>query len=646
MKGQVSRWLRNPNPTLPLPETSPPYLCPIYPPVSLPDMNLEYQISPGTNTADFLNLYATFIVSLRLSKNGLKVGYILPKTYPYAFSMEEAVQAMTNMSVSDDASHVRMVCTMPESRAQSLLIQFMTARLIHCPEDRTRDAPVPNIPLQPTAKGIFFVQRYCRRRGVSTKSLDSLFASPFNSMRCITFTRSSADEIIHSKYLILLLFQRFAGRHPNLYRATNPSEGIPLPEMVSVSETDFLLVSPSRRSSEFASRATTPESLDLSERPSEKSDRIPGLSLQTKSTKLENYSISPYHHRYFTHPDSDSLTQYYVSSRGVRLKEKVDIQGYGTYTNILTGRAAWQWMMECCEVVNGTEIVKLLCLFLTSGFIEPVGDRHPEDEPDSYFMCSKDSFYQLTETGMAVAGWTSSLPVTPLTAGFPSFVRSKEMELSDTERMELQEIAELGNITGDPTTESGTTCLQAPERDGNKKKRKNLPERLVEHSAHEAPSLRLVLADPGLAMLFRAHLESSLCLENHNVYTGLEDVIRKVRALSRAESTDEHFQNDLAAVLTVVFSVYESYLSPMAPREFNMPSKWRDQLCTLTSRLRQQNSIQGTFGVIKDITKVYKVVKEHSFRMMEIDSLPKFLESKDYRRSLRTFRYLEDPHRV
>lgn len=499
--------------------------------------------------------------------------------------MDEAVAALTNLKLDSGSRVISIKCNISESRAQSLLAQFMVARLIHCPEDRTRDSPAQNVPLQPTSKGVYVLSQDLQSNPISQaqkRHVKGLLASNHNTMSCISLIRDCDDVIQTSKYLTLLLFQRLAGKHPNLYSANDIGD-------------------------------------------------------------LPSGETSPYHHRYFTHPDSEAVTQYYVSSVGVRLLQ-TSVDNHRVY--YFSGKAAWQWVMECCEVVSGLEILNILQEMLTAGYIEHFDpesrDSGDPDTKPTEFVCSKTAKYTFTQLGMPVAGWTSSLPATPLSAGFPQFVKSRVLhgvELTETDLAELQEIDHATNTTLDAAT-GRPVEVSRDGSDAEADTRGSREERLLGFK-QESSSLTEILQDPGLTLLFRNYLETIHCVENHTVYLSASHVIRIYTEIASDSQDSQEFQESLSSLLTLIYSTYDSYLSPQAPKEFNMISTWRDELCLLTGRLRKVKTVAEILLVVTEIVRVFESIKGHAFRMMEIDSFPRFLEWREYRRFLRTFRWLE-----
>lgn len=117
-------------------------------------------------------------------------------------------------------------------------------------------------------------------------------------MKSIAFDRHPiTDDLICNEAFVFLLFQRLMGPYPNVYSASNPSDSIEYPKTsdpYSFGERGNLMLDYSVNENIF------PEYKDYKDR---------------------NHTESPYAHRFFTHPNSDALSQYYVSSVGVRLFE-------------------------------------------------------------------------------------------------------------------------------------------------------------------------------------------------------------------------------------------------------------------------------------------------------------------------------------
>lgn len=434
-------------------------------------------------TKDVESIFAMLILSLNLSSSGpvssskSKTASLIPSKirrsyYPYSFYVEDALQTIQNMSVSiiTGTTKTTITCSVPSHSALTFIQRFMSARLLHCPSDRTHSKPVSNIILQPTAKGVYFVERYCRKNGIylsSNAPINALLGSVHNSMKCISFDRHSiTDELICNEAFVFLLFQRLMGPYPNVYSPSNGSDPIPYPPNIS----DLLQSQSGSNHSSNQNSNIHSSTLNLAFQ-----DLALYSPLEEKNFEDQyqsgNKVESPYYHRYYTHPDSDALSQYYVSSKGVRLfkNKKFDVMIGGphyssdynnnsfypntpdskdkhasftttttTTTNAatttttitkkiatsscytdssptiktitvdycFTGRALWQWLLDCTDVVYQREAMHLANLFFVSKMIEPILTIDSKcTARDAHIRIAKNAFYRLSPTGKQIVSW-------------------------------------------------------------------------------------------------------------------------------------------------------------------------------------------------------------------------------------------------
>jgi hypothetical protein len=98
--------------------------------------------------------------------------------------------------------------------------------------------------------------------------------------------------------------------------------------------------------------------------------------------------------------DSDSLTDYQTGLVGVKMARERKI-GDKTYWNTFTGKAAVDWLMDCCTMVDRRETIELAGMFCESGLITPI-ERTVQS---GKFSPSKTAIYTVTEEGQRIAGW-------------------------------------------------------------------------------------------------------------------------------------------------------------------------------------------------------------------------------------------------
>lgn len=404
---------------------------------------------------------------------------------------------MKNMVLkkTNGSSITTILCKLDHSSSLRVLSRFIDARLLHFPGDRTRKEVMMGAVLQPTAKGIFLLSRCHARQGLEVESLKSLLASRYNSMECFTFDRRpQTDAIVTSECLVHLLFEKFMGKEPNFY---DPGE----------------------------------------------------------SGKNHSGQCSPYAHRYYTHPDSDALTQYY-NSRGVRLFANHQVGGGTRVPWCFTGRAAFQWLVECTDAMSSREACDIANTFVRNGLVVRIGG----DEREHRMDFSKNSFYQLTEKGKHVCKWTRN--------------------------------------ANDVVTSSKalTDC-----------------------------SLDMVLEDAGLRQLFRQHLEKDFCQENLNFYTDFQRFKSEYR---------RHQGGHQKSTTTAIYTLTDRYLSSGAPQQLNLNSQLSSEISKAIRRLDTSSS-----EAAEKCNQLLSQIECEVYKMMETDSLPKFLKSQEFEMAKQIFAY-------
>lgn len=597
-------------------------------------------------TRDIDTIFSMLMIALSPQEHSRrrKQSFLSPKMHLFSFTVEEALAAIQNLSVKivSGSTKTTISCCVSSGSAGLFLERFMSARLLHCPADRTRSTPKRGTVLQPTAKGVFFIQRYCDVNGIIYNS--PLLLSPLNSMCCFSFDRDPvSDAIIRNDALIYILFQRLMGPQPNVYSAAS-----------------------------------------------------------------EPVSDSPYAHRYFTNPKSDALSQYYISDKGVRLSVVTSASTDDTTISsyVFTGRAMWQWMLDCTDLVYQSEAHVLVNTFLVHDMIEldtPVNpngsavkngrSRLNEDngmslddnssgptthtnenstDPTatmtaaasvrkvSLLSLNKDVYYRLTDTGKYLVAWPiyANEPATPIanTYAQAAAAAAKEADQEKTLHSSIasrsaaaipswgpKQISKEGIVPHQ--TQSIISSILKPStiltNSKSKTHRSNGSDTssIFRASTVEAPrpintatarcpaarktatpplpdspnnyTLRETLADAGLNWLFTQYLRDNHCEENLLFYkdltkflvdfsqlrsvllrqqefeadAGVADPMAKTpRTLLRAEA-----QTCLQTCNNAIYVMYNRFLSESAPCELNIDSKSRTLLVdSITSHLKRK----------------------------------------------------------
>lgn len=105
--------------------------------------------------------------------------------------------------------------------------------------------------------------------------------------------------------------------------------------------------------------------------------------------------------------DSDSVSDYADGMVGVKLAESRKIYDK-TVKNSFSGKAAVDWILDCCTTVDRKETVEICNIFVQQGFIQAVlEDRvYVQQNPkEKNFQPTKNAVYIFTDRGKRTAGW-------------------------------------------------------------------------------------------------------------------------------------------------------------------------------------------------------------------------------------------------
>lgn len=321
---------------------------------------------------DLKDIYALMIIYLNLTPdggggNGTKfLG--LSKTHPYTFTINAALLKLLNLQYSIDSSlsSISLCYNINQDIGISILNKFLVAKLIHFPNDRTRSTFKPStvLQMQPTPKGVAFVARFIEQRGVKMDKLPPILSSNLNSMQLFEFDRNYLnDKINYSSHLMKLLFMTMLGESPNVWYPNNK------PDLFTVANLKGII--DSRGLAAITSFDINPED----------QDRL----LQ-----------SPFHHRYFTNPESDSHVQYYVSNTGIRISPNPSFS-----YRIMTGKSIVQWLMDCTDLLSTKQAIEIGNLFLRLQFLTYAS----EPNSDGCFDDLNKAIYTLTPISRSFVSW-------------------------------------------------------------------------------------------------------------------------------------------------------------------------------------------------------------------------------------------------
>lgn len=279
-----------------------------------------------------------------------------------------------------------------------------------------------------------------------------------------------------------------------------------------------------------------------------------------------------------TSADSDSLSEYKDGIAGVRMANERKVGSPPrTVHQTFTGKAAMDWLMDCCTTVDRRETTEIASLFLEQGLIWCVQhDRSyltqfgQDKERKPEFQPTKHAIYQLSQKGRDVINMTSR-------------ERTSESE--------------------------GTSSSAAPRagvsRDSNTQK------------------LDKILSDAALRLLFRENLRDTHCEENLSFYLDVDEFLRSCRAAIKANSPRNKItasasgQNSLDLVketMASAYGIYNAFLAPGSPCELNIDHLLRNQLATRMTKAVGQDA--AMIESLKEVTKLFEEAQTSVFKLM------------------------------
>lgn len=281
--------------------------------------------------------------------------------------------------------------------------------------------------------------------------------------------------------------------------------------------------------------------------------------------------------------DSDSLSDYNTGMVGVKMAKERKIFDK-IVQNSFTGKAATDWLMDCCTTIDRRETYHIASLFVTSGLMWAVVEDkvYMHQNPEStHFQPSKNSIYALTDKGQRICGWIS-----------------RDKSDSSTEKP-----SRAADVRGVP-------------RDSNNNR------------------LNSILQDAALRLLFREFLRQSLCEENLSFYV---DVTEFTAAYHHAEKTKtlnkpDAVRETLAAAygknlllvrnkehLLIHPGLYNAFLAPGSPCELNIDHSLRNSLASrMTRAVGDEDSMLKSLQEVVDLfelaqTSVFKLMSSVSY---------------------------------
>lgn len=561
------------------------------------------------------HVFEILILSLDLKPETHSGNPIFSKTIPsYSFFITDAIKKLGRLYLEIDFKKARTNITLSiyPAQAYGLLRQFFRSKLLHCPRQRTESVITHDTRVQVTPKGTALVYTFCKNIGIPPLKMPDIVKSNFNTMDLFCFERTPANEIIFSKFLLLVLFMKLMGPAPNVW---SPQR----------SENSVSCIF----DNEFPGFFDFFSDYQLNERNERHS------SSSANSRRSKSFRSSPFHHKYFTNPESDSHVQYYTSDAGLRLvKNKWFVVNHKKVAvdYCFSGKALCQWLLDCTTVEDEFEAITIGSLLVAGNFITPITLVSGEN---GRFQNDRAAFYMLTEMGAKACLWSrvssgksvmgSSLLISP--------VDSDQFDPSDN------------------------------------------PSNL---------SLMEIITDPGLRALFTMHMSRDQCAENMKAYTKIMDFVKLERVLRkllkvtglrtdifRREKTKNAVESHFKSCFSQAFHLYSAFISDDAQININIDSGLREHVhrlliqqdahrddesecmatpivkseffCEDEKELSEDESFASAdestrisaeyppkVGLMISIYLAFTQIARSLYRLMEIDSYPKFMKSEDY----------------
>lgn len=179
--------------------------------------------------------------------------------------------------------------------------------------------------------------------------------------------------------------------------------------------------------------------------------------------------------------DSDSISEYSTGLVGVKMARERRVMDK-TIPNTFTGKAASDWLLDCCTTIDRRETYEIAELFVKYQLIAPVIDdrNYTRQNPmATYFQPTKYAIYTVTEKGQRVCG-----------------LLARPASISSEDSQEAKEKSKL-------------------PKDSNVNR------------------LHAILQDAALRLLFKEFLRQSLCEENLHFYMDVRDFTANYRYLEK-----------------------------------------------------------------------------------------------------------------
>ncbi|KAI9857364.1 MAG: hypothetical protein M1813_008266 [Trichoglossum hirsutum] len=282
--------------------------------------------------------------------------------------------------------------------------------------------------------------------------------------------------------------------------------------------------------------------------------------------------------------DSDSINDYYNGLVGVKMVRERKIADR-TVHNTFTGKAAVDWLVDCCTTVDQREAYEIGASFVQLGLVHSVLEDKvylQQHQREAGFQPTRQAVYALTDKGQQLVGWVT---------------RDKSFDSSGS-----------GKTRG----KSGSSRTDAPRETNTNR-------------------LTVILSDAALRLLFREHLRDTHCEENLSFYLDVVEFTTTFRAIVRKNESPKI--DTVRETLAAAYGLYNAFLAPGSPCELNIDHQLRNSLASRMTRAVGDD--QGMITSLREVAELFDEAQNQVFKLMASDSVPKFLKEPKYAAVLR-----------
>ncbi|KAK0856421.1 hypothetical protein LTS02_010620 [Friedmanniomyces endolithicus] len=273
--------------------------------------------------------------------------------------------------------------------------------------------------------------------------------------------------------------------------------------------------------------------------------------------------------------DSDDTSEYATGLVGVKMQRSRRNDREEPYT--FTGKAAFDWLLDCTTVVDKRETHELISLFMQHELIVAASDERG-NTTGVRFAPSRHVLYGITQKGMRVAGWINS-PAGSVNSDAPAQIR--------------------------------------------------VPPGVVRDS--NTNRMTVIISDPALRLLFREYLRETHCEENLSFYIEVKAFLSEYERAKRDSAQPR--LDVIRETLASAYSLYNAFLAPGSPCELNIGHNLRNALAGRMTRAVGED--EQMLRSLNEVAVLFDQAESSVFKLMASDSVPKFSREPKYANVLR-----------